>query len=161
MGQIARLAGGDVAIELGHGPHRDVVGENLVFMDQFSQPRGQTGMAADDSPHQALEGEVIEALALAVPLAGRIGQRQISRPAGLEKPLFEGDGQFLGKTGPDKTGRHDGVVVADQVDGLLGRDDLALLDPHGRYRVDHRVPDLFQVHFPDQRIDLLHHTTPL
>ena len=67
MGQISRLAGGDVSIELSHSSHGNVVGENLVVVDQFPQPWGKTRMAADDSSHQAFKGKVIQPLVFSRP----------------------------------------------------------------------------------------------
>jgi len=131
MGQISRFAGGDVSIELGHSSHRNVVGENLVVEDQFPQPRGKTRMAADESSHQAFKGKVIQPLSFPVPLSRRIRQRQISRPAGFQEPLFESDGKFLRESCPDKACRHNRVVVADKIYGLFSRDDFPLLHMHG------------------------------
>lgn len=131
MGQIARLAGSDVSIELIHSPHGHFVSEDLVVMNQFPQPRGKTRMAADESSHQAFKGKVIQPLGFPVSLALRIRQRQISRPTGLQESLFESDGKVLGKSCPDKACRHNRVVVADKIYGFFSRDDFSPLHMHG------------------------------
>ena len=57
MRQVPRLAGGDVSKELNQSSHGDVVGENLVGVDQLSQPWSKPCMSTDDSSHQAFNGQ--------------------------------------------------------------------------------------------------------
>ncbi|VTR67822.1 conserved hypothetical protein [Desulfosarcina cetonica] len=160
MGQVARLAGGDIAIELGHGTHGHVVGQDLVLIDQAAQSRRESRMPADDSSHQAFEGKMVQALGLAVPLPRRIGQGQVPRPTGFQEPLLEGDGQFLGEPGADESGGHNGVIIPDQLDGLLGTDDFSFLHPHGRNGVDHGVMDIDEMLLADQGMGLFGNVKP-
>jgi hypothetical protein len=78
---------------------------------------------------------VVQALVLAVALAGGVDQRQVRRlAAGLLAGLdtrkvqrFERDRDFFGKADADEAAGRDGVTVADQAHRLLRGDDLAAL----------------------------------
>ena len=123
--QLPRLAGGDVAKQLGDHPLRQVVGLDAVLHRQLLQPRHQAPVAANHPPHQTLMGQVVKAAALAVALTGGIHQGQVARCLFSEKALLQGNGDLLGETDADEAARGQVGVVRDARHRSGGGHDLA------------------------------------
>ena len=133
--ELARLVRGDVAVELRDHALRQVVGLDQVGDGQPLQLRHQTPVTADDAPDEPFVTEMVQALVLAVALAGGIDEGEIARAAdgrcvlrvAGQEPLLERDGDFLGEADADEPAGRDRVAVADQPHGVRRRHDLAAL----------------------------------
>ena len=131
--EVPRLAGCDVAVKVRDDALRQVVGFDVPADCQFLQLRHETPMAADDAGYQPLVPEVVEAAFLAVALAGRIDERQVTRFGVFEraivaagnKAFFKRDGDVFGKTDADETAGGDGIAGSDQCHGITGGNGLA------------------------------------
>ena len=87
-----------------------------------------------DAADEALVGEMVEALVLAVALPGGVDERQVRAGAPLgEEALLERDRDLLGEADADEAAGRHRVAVADQAHRLRGGDDLALLRRARRY----------------------------
>jgi len=135
-GDRARLAGGNVAVQVGDDALRQVVGFDFARHRQRLQFWHQPPVAADDPLDQALVPQVVEPALLAVALTGGVDQRQVARlgqPARArvvferEVQRFQRAGDVLGETGADEAAGGEGVAGADQAHRLAGADDLAAL----------------------------------
>ena len=92
-------------------------------------------MPADDAPHEALVAEVVQPALLAVALAGGVDEGQVVRladavgtvPGALEEPLFQRDGDVLGKPDADEAARGDRVARADELHRVGRRHRLAVV----------------------------------
>ena len=73
-GEVAGLAGGDVAVEMRDHALRQVVGLDLAGDRQRLQLRHQAPVAADDAPHQPAMRQMVEPALLAVALAGGVDE---------------------------------------------------------------------------------------
>jgi hypothetical protein len=132
-GEGARLAGGDVPVQVGDDPLGQVVALDAVRDGQLLQARHQAPVPADHALHQPFVAQVVEAAVLAVALAGAIDEGQALGLAtavrvllaGVEEALFQRDGDILGEADADKAGGGHGVAGADQAHGVGGADDLA------------------------------------
>ena len=79
--EVAGLAGSDVAVEMGDDALRQVVGLDLARDRQRLQLGHQAPVPADDAPHQAAVGEMVEPALLAVALARGVDEAQAARLA--------------------------------------------------------------------------------
>ena len=78
---MARTMRRDVAEEMGDHALRQVVGLDNVVDRHLLQLGREPPMAADDAAHEALMGEMIEALCVPVALPGRVHEREAARGA--------------------------------------------------------------------------------
>ncbi len=123
--ELPRFAGGDIAKQLGDHPLRQVVGLDAVVHGQLLQPRHQAPVTADHPAHQAFMGQMVEAAALAVALAGCVHQSQALRRLFGDESLLQGDGDLLGETDADEAAGGQVGVVRNARHGCGGGHDLA------------------------------------
>jgi hypothetical protein len=90
-GERARLAGGNVAVEVRDDALGQVIGFDLALQRQAADLWDQPPMAADHALEQAIVAERVEAAILSVPLPGREQQREVARFAGFQKAPFKRD----------------------------------------------------------------------
>ena len=72
-----------------------VVGLDSILDGQLFDLGHQPVMAADHPLQQPFMAQPVQPLFLAVPLPARIDQRQITRMAGFQKPLFQRHKQLV------------------------------------------------------------------
>ncbi len=118
---------GDVAEEMGDDALRQVIGLDDVVDRQFLEFRHEAPVPADHPLDEAFVAQVIEAFLAPVPLPRRIDEGQAARSAVDDEALLERNGDLLGDADGDESGGRHRVVVADELDRLGRRDDLALL----------------------------------
>ena len=129
----ARLARGNVAIQMGDHALRQVVGLDAIGDRELLQARHQAPVPADDARDQAFVAPVIQAARLAIPLPGRIDERQITRLAlqlrigglRLQEELLQRDGDTFREADAHEAARGNGIAAADKPHCILRRNDLA------------------------------------
>ena len=110
MGQSARLAGGDIAIEVGDDAERQIVGLDLLLDDEFDEFRAEAPMAPDHALQQPLVRQDVETPVLPVALARRIDEREIARGARFAKSFLQRQQQLIGNPDPDEARRADRIT---------------------------------------------------
>ena len=134
-GEMAGLAGGDVAVEMGDDALRQVVGLDRARDGQSLQLRHQAPVSADDAPDKSAMGEMVEAALLAVALSRGVDEAQVARLAdavgaagrAVEKARLERDGDRLRKADADEAAGRNRVPRADEACRLARGLDLALV----------------------------------
>ena len=129
-GDQAGAPGGDLPEQHRDHPLREAVGLDPVAQGERAQRRYQRPVAADDPLDHALVGEVVHPARRAVALTGGEDQGQVPGCPGVQEAPLQGEGELLGKAGPDETGGGDGVPGEHQPGGRIGGDDL--VPPHRR-----------------------------
>ena len=124
MSQGARLAGGDIAVQVGDDALWQVVGLQLVGLRQPTECRHQPPVAANHALDQSGLGQVIEAALTAVTLPGGVDQRHPARVAMLKIVLLNRGQQGFRHTNADEAAGGDGAAIIDQPGGRAGADDL-------------------------------------
>jgi hypothetical protein len=100
--QQAGLARRDVAVQVRDAALRQVVGLDAVFQREQADLRDQAPMAADHALQEAIAAEPVQALLLAIALAGGKHQGQIARLPALEEPRRQRSEQFVGRADADE-----------------------------------------------------------
>ena len=126
LGDGSGPAGGDVAVEMGDHPLRQVVGLDLVGERQPADLGDQPPVAADRPLQQTVMAEPVETPLATVALAGGEHQGQAAGRPGLHESPLQGQQQLLRRAVADETGVGEGIAVADNGDRLVRRDDLVL-----------------------------------
>jgi hypothetical protein len=135
LSDMAGTVRGDIAEKMGDDALRQVVGFDPIGDCELLQLGHQPPVAADDTPDQALVGQMVEPAVFAVALPRSIDEGEIARLAGAMRgfdvrsqvELFERNRDLLGKSYPDESPRRDRVAVADEADGLGRSNDLSFL----------------------------------
>ena len=114
---VARLARGDVAVEVGDDALRQIVGLDRARDRHRLQLGHQAPVPADHALDHAAVGKVIEAALLAVALAGGIDEGEVAGLAhaafrALQEARLERDRDRLGKSDADEAAGGDGIAGA-------------------------------------------------
>ena len=130
MSQGAGLASGNITKQMRDHALGQVVGFNLVVDRELLQRRYQPPVPSHNALDHATVAKMIEPARLAIALAGRIHQRQLTRRAHAavlltgQKTLFQRDRNAFGKADPDKATGGYGVAIVNKADRFRGRHDL-------------------------------------
>ncbi|GJD71783.1 hypothetical protein MMMDOFMJ_4748 [Methylobacterium gnaphalii] len=121
------LAGGAGTVELRDDPLGKVVAADAVLRGGLRDLRHPAEIRGDDAGEQSVMVQAPGAEPLRVAGAGRHDQGEAARAPGLDVALLQRSVQRLGDTALHEAGRGHDVVLADESDRLLGRNDLVLL----------------------------------
>ena len=124
LGDGSGTARGNTAIQMRDAAERQIVGFDPVGERELAQFWHQRPVTSDNPLQQAIMREAVEPPVPGIARRRRKHQRQRRRMPVLAIALLERDQQFVRRSDADKPGRADGIAVADNGDGLIGRDDL-------------------------------------